>query len=63
MASIDHKNLGKFYRVQTTGSHGKAGTFVTRNAGSGKVTITMNSNSYESAKRAAAKVIKGKQPA
>jgi hypothetical protein len=63
MASVDHKNLGKFHRVQTTGSHGKSGTFVTRNAGSGKVTITLNSNSYASAKRAAAKVIKGRKPA
>ena len=63
MATVDHKNLGKFFRVQTTSSQGKTGTFVTRNAGSGKVTVTLSSNSYASAKRAAAKVMKGRKPA
>jgi len=56
--------LGKFHRVQTSSNASKTKAFVVRNAGSGKVTVTLSRDAYKAAKTAASRAMnKQKQPA
>jgi len=63
MTTSDTKNdkLGKFHRVQTSSGRVRTGTFITKNSGSGKITVTLSRDSYNSAKNAANRVMNQKK--
>lgn len=51
-----------FFRVQSIGRDAKSGTFQTRKTPSGGKVVSIRKDTYISAKKAAAKAMKSKQP-
>lgn len=52
-----------FFRVQSIARDAKSGTFQTRKTPSGGTVVSIRKDTYMSAKKAAAKAMKSKQPA